>query len=60
MVKTHVSTAGDTGSIPDQGTKIPHAVAQPKRKEKKTIYNQAIWILFLGAKKYLKYRNKAD
>ena len=59
MVKAHVSTAGDIGSIPGQGTKIPHAVAQPKRK-KKTIYNQATWMFFLGTKKYLKYRNKAD
>ena len=25
VVKTHASTAGDTGSVSDWGTKIPHA-----------------------------------
>ena len=28
VVKNPPSNAGDTGSIPDQGTKIPHAVGQ--------------------------------
>ena len=31
VVKTSPSTAGGTGSIPGQGTKIPH-VSQPKNK----------------------------
>ena len=37
MVKTPglVSNAGGTGSVPGQGTKIPHAVwCGPKKKEK--------------------------
>ena len=29
------STAGGTGSIPDQGTKIPHAAQRGKKKKKK-------------------------
>ena len=32
MVKTSPSTAGGAGSIPGQGTKIPH-VARPKKKK---------------------------
>ena len=28
-------TAGGTGSIPGQGTKIPHAMVRPKKKKKK-------------------------
>ena len=28
------STAGGTGSIPGQGTKIPHAMVCPKKKKK--------------------------
>ena len=28
MVKNLLSNAGDAGSIPGQGTKIPHAVGQ--------------------------------
>ena len=28
MVKNSPSNAGDAGSIPDQGTKIPHAAGQ--------------------------------
>ena len=30
VVRTRASTAGNTGSIPDRGTKIPHAVTRPK------------------------------
>ena len=33
VVKTLPSTAGDVGSIPGQGTKIPHA-SRPKKKPK--------------------------
>ena len=31
----HASTAGGTGSIPGQGTKIPHALQHGQIKEKK-------------------------
>ena len=34
MVKNLPSNAGDMGSIPDQGTKIPHALRQKKTKRK--------------------------
>ena len=30
----HASTAGGTGLIPGQGTKIPHAMWQKKKKKK--------------------------
>ena len=34
-LRLHVSNAGGMGSIPDQGTKIPHAVGVwPKKKKK--------------------------
>ena len=34
MVKTPASNAGCTGSIPGWATKIPHATALPKQKNK--------------------------
>ena len=34
VTKTCASTAGGPGLIPDQETKIPHAVARPKKKGK--------------------------
>ena len=33
VVKTCASTVGGPGLIPDQETKIPHAVARPKNKK---------------------------
>ena len=32
MVKTSLSSAGDAGSIPGRGAKIPHA-SQPKKQD---------------------------
>ena len=34
MVLPHASTAGGTGSIPDQEAKIPLAVGQKKKRKK--------------------------
>ena len=39
-LRLHASTAGDMGSIPDQGTKVPYAI-QKKKKKKSPPY---IWI----------------
>ena len=36
----HSSTAGGTGSIPGQGTKIPLAALHGKEKEKKVSHKQ--------------------
>ena len=36
-LRLHASTAGDMGSIPDQGTKVPYAI-QNKKKKKSTIH----------------------
>ena len=54
-------------TFPLQGTQVHSLVRELRshmlwhsQKEKQTIYNQAIWMLFLGAKKYLKYKNKGD
>ena len=32
-LRLHASTAGDVGSIPDRGTKIPHAVQWGRKKK---------------------------
>ena len=38
-LRLHASDAGGAGSIPGQGTKIPHAARRgQKKKEKKIIY----------------------
>ena len=34
-LRFHTYTAGDTGSIPGSGTKIPNATGPPKKKENK-------------------------
>ena len=36
------STAGDVGSIPDRGTRIPHALWSRKKKKKKNPYSKAL------------------
>ena len=36
-----VSTAGGTGSVPGQGTKIPQATGQPKKKKKPVLSNRS-------------------
>ena len=36
MVKTVLLGAGDVGLIPGEGTKISHATAQPKDKNKQS------------------------
>ena len=41
-LRSHASSAGVSGSIPGQGTKIPHACHLAKKK-KKVIYS---WMLF--------------
>ena len=38
MVKISLSSAGDAGSIPGQGARIPHAL-QPKQTNKQTTIN---------------------
>ena len=35
-LRCHASTAGGIGSIPGQGTKIPHATQSSQKKKKKT------------------------
>ena len=42
-LRSHASSAGVSGSIPGQGTKIPHACHLAKKKKKKVIYS---WMLF--------------
>ena len=34
-LRLHIPNAGDTGSIPDGGTKIPHAERRSRKKKKK-------------------------
>ena len=33
-LRLHTPTAGDAGSIPDQGAKIPHAMQRGQKKKK--------------------------
>ena len=41
VIRAHASTAGGTGSIPGQGTKIPYATWQEKEREKEKSRNSA-------------------
>ena len=46
----HASTSGGTGSIPHQGTKIPHAtVVQPKKKKMHVHFTTILGALFQTA-----------
>ena len=51
MLRLRASTAGGTGSIPDQETKIPHAT-RCSQKKKKICYSTPMFIavLFTTAK----------
>ena len=48
MVKTPTSNAGAAGSIPGQGTKIPHACEMRPKKKKKSAYLKLIVAITLS------------
>ena len=47
MIKTQTSNAGDVGSVPGLGTKIPHAVGLSQKLKKKKLRTNYVCIVYL-------------
>ena len=57
-LELHAFTAVGTGLIPDQGTKIPHAIQQKKKKkEERENFLNRIKIQYINLKLYGKVTN---
>ena len=53
-LRLHASNAGDIGSIPSQGSHMPHCVAKKKKKKEKAYFDHSNDLLML----YIKCSNK--
>ena len=41
-LRFYASSSGGTGSVPGQGTKIPHATQHGKKKKKKKVFTELL------------------